>query len=51
VHAVYPAGPHPSPKVRVFSEYLSAQLGGTTEANAHQPRGGTPNRRSRGPRN
>jgi DNA-binding transcriptional LysR family regulator len=32
VHAVYPAGPHPSPKVRAFSDYLSAQLGGTTEA-------------------
>jgi DNA-binding transcriptional LysR family regulator len=32
VHAVYPAGPHPSPKVRAFSDYLSAQLAGTTEA-------------------
>jgi DNA-binding transcriptional LysR family regulator len=32
VHAVYPAGPHPSLKVRAFSDYLSAQLGGTTGA-------------------
>ena len=32
VHAVYPAGPHPSPKVRAFSDYLSAQLGGTMVA-------------------
>ena len=27
VHAVYPAGPHPVPKVRVFSDYLAAKLG------------------------
>ena len=27
VHAVYPAGPHPAPKVRAFSDYLTAKLG------------------------
>lgn len=27
VHAVYPAGPRPVPKVRVFSDYLAATLG------------------------
>ena len=27
VHAVYPAGPHPAPKVRAFSDYLAAKLG------------------------
>ena len=27
VHAVYPAGPHPVPKVRAFSDYLAAKLG------------------------
>ena len=27
VHAVYPAGPHPAPKVRAFSDYLAATLG------------------------
>lgn len=26
VHAVYPAGPRPAPKVRAFSEYLAARL-------------------------
>jgi DNA-binding transcriptional LysR family regulator len=26
-HAVYPAGPHPTPKVRAFSDYLAAKLG------------------------
>ena len=26
VHAVYPAGPRPSPKVRAFSDYLAAAL-------------------------
>jgi DNA-binding transcriptional LysR family regulator len=26
VHAVYPAGPHPSPKVRAFSDYLATTL-------------------------
>jgi DNA-binding transcriptional LysR family regulator len=26
VHAVYPAGPHPVPKVRAFSDYLAAKL-------------------------
>jgi DNA-binding transcriptional LysR family regulator len=29
VHAVYPAGRRPSPKVRSFSDYLAANLGGT----------------------
>jgi DNA-binding transcriptional LysR family regulator len=29
VHALYPAGPRPSPKVRAFSDYLAAQLGAT----------------------
>jgi DNA-binding transcriptional LysR family regulator len=28
VHAVYPAGPHPSPKVRALSDYLATTLGG-----------------------
>ena len=28
VHAVYPAGPRPAPKVRAFSDYLAAKLGG-----------------------
>ena len=27
VHAIYPAGPRPSPKVRAFSDYLAATLG------------------------
>jgi DNA-binding transcriptional LysR family regulator len=27
VHAVYPAGPHPGPKARAFSDYLAAKLG------------------------
>jgi DNA-binding transcriptional LysR family regulator len=27
VHAVYPAGPHPVPKVRAFSDYLAEKLG------------------------
>jgi DNA-binding transcriptional LysR family regulator len=27
VHALYPAGPWPSPKVRAFSDYLAAELG------------------------
>ena len=27
VYAVYPAGPHPAPKVRAFSDYLAAKLG------------------------
>ena len=27
VHAVYPAGPRPVPKVRAFSDYLAANLG------------------------
>jgi DNA-binding transcriptional LysR family regulator len=27
VHAVYPAGPRPVPKVRAFSDYLAAKLG------------------------
>ena len=27
VHAVYPAGPRPTPKVRAFSDYLAAKLG------------------------
>ncbi len=27
LHAVYPAGPHPVPKVRAFSDYLAAKLG------------------------
>jgi DNA-binding transcriptional LysR family regulator len=26
VHAVYPAGPHPMPKVRAFSDYLAVEL-------------------------
>ncbi len=26
VHAVYPAGPRPSPKVRAFTEYLETAL-------------------------
>jgi DNA-binding transcriptional LysR family regulator len=30
VHALYPAGPRPSPKVRAFSDYLAAELGATT---------------------
>ena len=30
VHALYPAGPRPSPKVRAFSDYLTAKLGATT---------------------
>jgi DNA-binding transcriptional LysR family regulator len=30
VHALYPAGPRPSPKVRTFSDFLAAELGGTT---------------------
>ena len=30
VHALYPAGPRPSPKVRAFSDYLTAELGATT---------------------
>ena len=29
VHALYPAGPRPSPKVRAFSDYLAAELGAT----------------------
>ena len=29
VHAIYPAGRRPSPKVRSFSDYLAANLGGT----------------------
>lgn len=29
-HALYPAGPGPSPKVRAFSDYLAAELGATT---------------------
>jgi DNA-binding transcriptional LysR family regulator len=36
VHAVYPAGRRPSPKVRTFSDYLSAKLGTKIEANAGQ---------------
>jgi DNA-binding transcriptional LysR family regulator len=28
VHAVYPAGPRPAPKVLAFSDYLAAKLGG-----------------------
>ena len=28
VRAVYPAGPRPAPKVRAFSDYLAAKLGG-----------------------
>jgi DNA-binding transcriptional LysR family regulator len=28
VHAVYPAGLRPAPKVRAFSDYLAAKLGG-----------------------
>jgi DNA-binding transcriptional LysR family regulator len=28
VHAVYPAGPRPAPKVRAFSDYLATKLGG-----------------------
>ena len=31
VHAVYPAGPHPSPKVRALSDYLAMTLGGIAE--------------------
>jgi DNA-binding transcriptional LysR family regulator len=27
VHAVYPAGPRPGPKVRAFSDYLATKLG------------------------
>jgi DNA-binding transcriptional LysR family regulator len=27
LHAVYPAGPHPVPKVRAFSDYLAAEFG------------------------
>jgi DNA-binding transcriptional LysR family regulator len=27
VHALYPAGPRPSSKVRAFSDYLAAELG------------------------
>jgi DNA-binding transcriptional LysR family regulator len=30
VHALYPAGPRPSPKVRIFSDYLAAELGAMT---------------------
>jgi DNA-binding transcriptional LysR family regulator len=30
VHAVYPAGPRPAPKVRAFSDYLAAKLGEPT---------------------
>ena len=30
VHALYPAGPRPSLKVRAFSDYLAAELGATT---------------------
>jgi DNA-binding transcriptional LysR family regulator len=29
VHALYPAGPRPSRKVRAFSDYLAAELGAT----------------------
>jgi DNA-binding transcriptional LysR family regulator len=30
VHALYPAGSRPSPKVRALSDYLAAELGATT---------------------
>src|SRR4029077_7745397 len=30
VHALYQAGPRPSPKAPVFSDYLAAELGATT---------------------
>lgn len=30
VHALYPAGPRPAPKVRAFSDYLAGTLGGGT---------------------
>jgi DNA-binding transcriptional LysR family regulator len=32
VHAVYPGGPHPTPKVRAFSDYLAARLGAAVDA-------------------
>jgi DNA-binding transcriptional LysR family regulator len=32
VHALYPTGPRPSPKVRAFSDYLAATLGKKLEA-------------------
>ena len=32
VHALYPAGPRPSPKVRAFSDYLAATLGKELDA-------------------
>jgi DNA-binding transcriptional LysR family regulator len=31
VHAIYPAGPHPSPKVRAFSDYLATALSALPE--------------------
>jgi DNA-binding transcriptional LysR family regulator len=37
VYALYPAGPHPSPKVRAFSDYLSGQLGGIAETKISSP--------------
>jgi len=33
VHAVYPAGPRPAPKVRAFSDFLAARLGTSVEGN------------------
>ncbi len=35
VHAVYPAGRRPSPKVRALSDYLAAKLGGKVETPDH----------------
>jgi DNA-binding transcriptional LysR family regulator len=32
VHAVYPTGRRPSPKVRAFSDHLAATLGGKIAA-------------------
>lgn len=37
VHAVYPAGPRPSPKVRAFSDYLAAALNGKTATGSTRP--------------
>ena len=36
VHAVYPAGRRPSPKVRAFSDHLASQVGAKVEAEAGQ---------------
>jgi hypothetical protein len=32
VHAVFPAGPRPSTKVRVFADYLAGALGGASSS-------------------